>query len=80
MGEISRLKKVVREPVFRQRIEKNKKGKGSYSRKDKKVVSEDSKAFTSSVLESSPTKRSTEDGNTVATFEKRSTGGPQGPL
>lgn len=44
MGEISRLKKVVREPVFRQRIEKNKKGKGSYSRKDKKVVSEDSKA------------------------------------
>lgn len=43
MGQISRLKKVVREPVFRQRIEKNKKGKGSYTRKDKKVVSEDSK-------------------------------------
>ena len=77
MGEISRLKKVVREPVFRQRIEKNKKGKGSYSRKDKKVVSEDSKAFTSSVLESSPTKRSTED---VVTgyYQVRSIGGTEG--
>ena len=44
MGQISRIKKIVREPIFRQRIEKSKKGKGSYSRKDKKVVSEDSKA------------------------------------
>lgn len=43
MGEISRIKKIVREPIFRQRIEKNKKGKGSYNRKDKKSgVSEDS--------------------------------------
>ena len=39
MGEISRIKKIVREPIFRQRIEKNKKGKGSYNRKDKKPCS-----------------------------------------
>lgn len=46
MGEISRIKKIVREPIFRQRIEKNKKGKGSYNRKNKKPCgSEDSKKF-----------------------------------
>lgn len=46
MGEISRIKKIVREPIFRQRIEKNKKGKGSYNRKGKKPCgSEDSKKF-----------------------------------
>lgn len=36
MGQISRIKKIVREPIFRQRIERSKKGKGSYKRTDKK--------------------------------------------
>lgn len=36
MGQISRIKKIVREPIFRQRIEKSKKGKGSYQRNGKK--------------------------------------------
>jgi len=37
-GLINYLKKLVREPLFRQRREKPKKGKGSYRRKPKHPV------------------------------------------
>lgn len=78
MGEISRIKKIVREPIFRQRVEKNKKGKGSYTRKGKSPgVNEDSKEPTLDFLESSLTKEYEDVKDVAETFEERSTGSPE---